>query len=448
MKNKNYFQCSECGHREPRWLGRCPECGNWNSLQEKQQTGLKKKGSSELEQAPVPLDSIEIQEGLRFDSGISEVNRVLGGGIIKGSAILIGGEPGIGKSTLMLQISARTRTRGRVLYISGEESAGQIRMRADRLGITGERIEIFSSTELSSILSTLDQVKPVVIIIDSIQTIYSAELGVVPGTVNQIKLCAQELISWAKARDAALFLIGHVTKEGVLAGPKVIEHIVDTVLYFDTGTEDIRVLRATKNRFGAIDEIGIFQMSAAGLEVIQDPASIFITRREDNMPAGVVVAPTYEGSRVLVVEIQSLVVPAKGGISRVFSDRIDNARVSRMAAVLEKHLRLRFSDQDIYVNVAGGMRLGEVAIELPLCLALYSARINQPLPPSTSVIGEVSLAGEIRPVSHLDRRLRTVMEMGYKRALHPGSPVNNREFESLSLPVADITQAVRSIFSD
>lgn len=448
MKNKNYFQCSECGHREPRWLGRCPECDNWNSLQEKQQTGLKKKGSSELEQAPVPLDSIEIQEGLRFDSGISEVNRVLGGGIIKGSAILIGGEPGIGKSTLMLQISARTRTRGRVLYISGEESAGQIRMRADRLGITGERIEIFSSTELSSILSTLDQVKPVVIIIDSIQTIYSAELGVVPGTVNQIKLCAQELISWAKARDAALFLIGHVTKEGVLAGPKVIEHIVDTVLYFDTGTEDIRVLRATKNRFGAIDEIGIFQMSAAGLEVIQDPASIFITRREDNMPAGVVVAPTYEGSRVLVVEIQSLVVPAKGGISRVFSDRIDNARVSRMAAVLEKHLRLRFSDQDIYVNVAGGMRLGEVAIELPLCLALYSARINQPLPPSTSVIGEVSLAGEIRPVSHLDRRLRTVMEMGYKRALHPGSPVNNREFESLSLPVADITQAVRSIFSD
>lgn len=448
MKNKNYFQCSECGHREPRWLGRCPECGNWNSLQEKQQTGLKKKGSSELEQAPVPLDSIEIQEGLRFDSGISEVNRVLGGGIIKGSAILIGGEPGIGKSTLMLQISARTRTRGRVLYVSGEESAGQIRMRADRLGITGERIEIFSSTELSSILSTLDQVKPVVIIIDSIQTIYSAELGVVPGTVNQIKLCAQELISWAKARDAALFLIGHVTKEGVLAGPKVIEHIVDTVLYFDTGTEDIRILRATKNRFGAIDEIGIFQMSAAGLEVIQDPASIFITRREDNMPAGVAVAPTYEGSRVLVVEIQSLVVPAKGGISRVFSDRIDNARVSRMAAVLEKHLRLRFSDQDIYVNVAGGMRLGEVAIELPLCLALYSARINQPLPPSTSVIGEVSLAGEIRPVSHLDRRLRTVMEMGYKRALHPGSPVNNREFESLSLPVADITQAVRSIFSD
>jgi DNA repair protein RadA/Sms len=448
MKNKNYFQCIECGHREPRWLGRCPECGSWNSLQEKQQTALKKKGSSDLVQAPVPLDSIEIQEGLRFDSGISEVNRVLGGGIIKGSAILIGGEPGIGKSTLMLQVSARTKTRGRVLYISGEESAGQIRMRADRLGITGERIEIFSSTELSSILSTLDQVKPVVIIIDSIQTIYSAELGVVPGTVNQIKLCAQELISWAKARDAALFLIGHVTKGGVLAGPKVIEHIVDTVLYFDTGTEDIRILRATKNRFGAIDEIGIFQMSAAGLDVIQDPASIFITRREDNMPAGVAVAPTYEGSRVLLVEIQSLVVPAKGGISRVFSDRIDNARVSRMAAVLEKHLRLRFSDQDIYVNVAGGMRLGEVAIELPLCLALYSARINQPLPPSTSVIGEVSLAGEIRPVSHLERRLRTVMEMGYKSALHPVSPVNNSQFESLSLPVADIAQAVRSIFSD
>jgi DNA repair protein RadA/Sms len=448
MKNKNYFQCIECGHREPRWLGRCPECGSWNSLQEKQQTALKKKGSSDLVQAPVPLDSIEIQEGLRFDSGISEVNRVLGGGIIKGSAILIGGEPGIGKSTLMLQVSARTKTRGRVLYISGEESAGQIRMRADRLGITGERIEIFSSTELSSILSTLDQVKPVVIIIDSIQTIYSAELGVVPGTVNQIKLCAQELISWAKARDAALFLIGHVTKGGVLAGPKVIEHIVDTVLYFDTGTEDIRILRATKNRFGAIDEIGIFQMSAAGLDVIQDPASIFITRREHNMPAGVAVAPTYEGSRVLLVEIQSLVVPAKGGISRVFSDRIDNARVSRMAAVLEKHLRLRFSDQDIYVNVAGGMRLGEVAIELPLCLALYSARVNQPLPPSTSVIGEVSLAGEIRPVSHLERRLRTVMEMGYKKALHPRSPVNNRQFESLSLPVADIAQAVRSIFSD
>ena len=447
MKNKNYFQCIECDHREPRWLGRCPECGSWNSLQERQQSA-KQKSSSEREQIPVPLNSIEIKEGLRFDSGMSEVNRVLGGGIIKGSAILIGGEPGIGKSTLMLQVAAGTKTRGRVLYISGEESAGQIRMRAERLAITGERIELFSSTELSSIISTLDQVKPVVIIIDSIQTIYSGELGVVPGTVNQIKFCAQELISWAKDRDAALFLIGHVTKGGVLAGPKVIEHIVDTVLYFDSGTEDIRILRASKNRFGAIDEIGIFQMTTAGLEVIQDPASVFITRRGDNVPAGVVVAPTYEGSRVLPVEIQSLVVPAKGGISRVFSDRIDNARVSRMSAVLEKHLRLRFSDQDIYVNVAGGMRLGEVAIELPLCLALYSARINQPLPPSTSVIGEVSLAGEIRPVSHLERRLRAVLDMGYKRVLHPCSSVNNRQFENLSLPVADIAQAVRSIFSE
>ena len=367
----------------------------------------------------MPLDAIQILEGLRLDAGIEEVNRVLGGGIMKGSAVLIAGEPGTGKSTLMLQLASRVRTGGRTLYVSGEESPAQIRLRAERLGVTGGQIEVFPATELSAVLRTCDRLKPVVLIVDSIQTVYSEDIGTVPGTVNQVRLCGQELIDWAKTHGAALFLVGHVTKEGYIAGPKVVEHMVDTVLYFETGSSGIRLLRAVKNRFGSVDEIGIFQMGDSGLAQVENPAALFLTRRDGELPPGVVAAPVYEGTRVLLVEIQSLVVPAKGGISRVFSDRIDAGRVSRMAAVLEKHLKARLADQDLYVNVGGGLRITEVGIELPLAIALYSARLNQPVPPLTAVIGEVSLAGELRPVPHLDRRARAVAEMSFTRLIHP-----------------------------
>ena len=381
-----------------------------------------------------------------MDSGLGEMDRVLGGGIMKGSVALIAGEPGIGKSTLMLQLASGVRTEGRVLYISGEESPGQIRLRADRLGITNSRIEIFSETELSALLRVCEKIKPIVVILDSIQTVHSEDIGSVPGTINQIKLCAQELIDWAKSHGAALFLVGHVTKEGYIAGPKVIEHMVDTVLYFDTGNAEIRILHCAKNRFGSVDEIGIFEMGEEGLEQVENPAAVFLSQREGEQPPGVTVAPVYEGSRILLVEIQSLVVPAKGGVSRVFSERIDSARVSRMAAVLEKHLKVRLSDQDIYVNVGGGIRISEVGVDLPLSLSLYSARINQPIPSLTAVVGEISLAAEVHPVAHLDKRIRAVQEMGFSRLVHPRPKEQKLQLPGFCFSVSSLSEAARACF--
>ncbi len=374
------------------------------------------------------------------------MNRVLGGGIMKGSVALIAGEPGIGKSTLMLQLSSGVRTEGRVLYISGEESPGQIRLRADRLGVKNSRIEIFSETELSALLQVCKQIKPIVVILDSIQTVHSEDIGSVPGTVNQIKLCAQEMIAWAKSHGAALFLVGHVTKEGYIAGPKVIEHMVDTVLYFDSGNAGIRILHCAKNRFGSVNEIGIFEMGEKGLEQVENPAAVFLSQREGEQPPGVAVAPVYEGSRILLVEIQSLVVPAKGGVSRVFSERIDSARVCRMAAVLEKHLKVRLSDQDIYVNVGGGIRISEVGVDLPLSLSLYSARINQSIPPLTAVVGEISLAAEVHPVAHLDKRIRAVQEMGFSRLISPRPKEQKLQIPDFCYSVFSLSEAARTCF--
>jgi DNA repair protein RadA/Sms len=446
MKQKNVFRCKVCEHQEPKWLGRCPECGSWNSLEET--SPPRDRPSPGRAALSVPLASVAGDPGLRLDAGIAEINRVLGGGIMKGATVLVAGEPGIGKSTLMLQLSAAARTEGRILYISGEESPSQIRLRADRLGIQSDRIELFAGTELSAVLAVCEKLNPRLIIVDSVQTLYSADIGSIPGTVNQLKLTSQELSGYAKVHGAALFLVGHVTKEGSIAGPKVIEHLVDTVLYFDTGSSEIRLLRAYKNRFGSVDEIGLFRMTEKGLEQLTDPATYFLSKKSgETRPAGVAVAPVYEGTRVLLVEIQSLVVPAKGGISRVFSDRIDGGRVARMAAVLEKHCQVRFSDQDIYVNVGGGIRLNEVGLELPLGMALYSARMGLVLPAFTAVTGEVSLAGEIHPVGHLERRIRSVLDMGFRRLLHPPGRVGADLPAGFSSPVTSIGEAVRSCFN-
>ena len=428
-------------------MGRCPDCGSWNSFREEAPVAASRPQAGRSEPRPVPLTAIETREGLRLDSGIDEVNRVLGGGIMKDSAVLIAGEPGTGKSTLMLQLAAGVKTAGRTLYVSGEESPAQIRLRAERLGIAGERIEVLPAAELASVLRVCDRLKPVVVIVDSIQTIFSEDIGTVPGTVNQVRLCSQELIDWAKTHGAALFLVGHVTKEGYIAGPKVVEHMVDTVLHFETGSSGIRLLRAAKNRFGSVDEIGIFQMGEQGLSQVPNPASLFLTRREGEQPPGVVAAPVHEGTRVLLVEIQSLVVPAKGGLSRVFSDRIDPGRVSRMAAVLEKHLKARLADQDLYVNVGGGLRVTEVGIELPLALALYSARINQPVPALTAVVGEVSLAGEVRAVPNLERRARAVAEMSFTRLIHPAGAELKGVPEGLGCPASTLAEAARACFA-
>jgi len=383
---------------------------------------------------------------MRLDTGIAEMNRVLGGGLMRGSSVLVGGEPGIGKSTLMLQLAASIVTPGRSLYISGEESPGQLRMRADRLRVSSQRIEVLAETELTAIMQVLEQVKPVLIIVDSLQTLYTREVNALPGSVNQIKVCTQELVEWARSRGSGLLLVAHVTKEGTIAGPKLVEHLVDTVLDFDQAGAEVRTLQAVKNRFGSVDEMGFFRMTENGLEEVADASSLFLTRRDGEIPAGVAVAPVFEGSRALLIEIQALTVPAKSGISRIYSDRIDSGRVARMAAVLEKHLGLHLAEHDIYVNVAGGIRISEVGVELPIALALYSARVTAPLPAHLAVIGEVSLTGEVRPVPGLEKRFRACKELGFDRLVGPGGAESEPPQGSSFTGVVLVKEAVRVVF--
>jgi DNA repair protein RadA/Sms len=446
-KAKIVYECSGCGHQEPRWLGRCPECGTWNSFAEAagETTAPRaaRRGSSGA--VPIPLASIETREGMRMDTGIGEMNRVLGGGLMRGSSVLVGGEPGIGKSTLMLQVAARAAGPGRSLYISGEESPGQLRMRADRLGVTTPSVEVLAETELTNIMQALEHVKPVLIVVDSLQTLFTREVNALPGSVNQIKACTQELVEWARSRGTGLFLVAHVTKEGSIAGPKIVEHLVDTVLSFEQASAEVRTLQAVKNRFGSVDEIGFFRMTETGLAEVEDASRLFLTRRDGEIPPGVAIAPVFEGSRALLVEIQCLTVPAKSGISRIYSDRIDTGRVARMGAVLEKHLGLPLADHDIYVNVAGGIRITEVGVELPLALALHSARTSKALPPGVAVVGEVSLTGEVRPVPGMEKRARACRELGYATLVGPAEDAAAGG-AGAGRPVQLIKDAVRVVF--
>lgn len=430
MAKKNgsiIYKCSNCGYTQPRWLGRCPECGEWNSLEEiiidRNNITPAGRGKEAVEkQKPVVLSTIEAQKNTRLSTGIDEFDRVLGGGATKRSAILLGGEPGIGKSTLLLQTAASIAIKdAKVLYISGEESAAQIKERADRLGLICNGINILCTSRLEDSLDALDSLNPAFVIIDSIQTIYSAEAGIIPGTVNQLKYCANEFISWVKERESVLIMTAHVTKEGTIAGPKSLEHMVDTVISFERNADDIRFLHAQKNRFGSVDEIGIFSMTEKGLEPVINPTSLFLTKRKENQPAGVACTPVFEGSRVFLVEIQALTVPGKASISRIYSEKIDSGRVARVAAVIEKRCGLCFSDQDIYVNVAGGIKLSESSIDAALAAALYSARTDIAVKNGTAVFGELSLAGEIRPVTKTKQRIKAAEGLGFTSILSPAS---------------------------
>ncbi len=442
------YRCSQCGYSQPTWLGRCPQCGEWNSLEEcildpnASKAEIDKNGLS-VKVKPVPMKNVVLEENERFSSGICEFDRVLGGGAVKSSAVLIGGEPGIGKSTLLIQTVAnclKTIDKRKILYVSGEESASQIKGRAVRLNLDVNCLEILCTLRLEDILDALDALNPALIVIDSIQTVYSVEAGIIPGTVNQLKYCGNELISWVKERDSCLFMTAHVTKDGNIAGPKSLEHMVDTVISFERTNDEVRFLRALKNRFGSVDELGIFEMDEKGLKGVEDPASLFITRRQGQIPAGVACVPVFEGSRVFVVEIQALTVPAKVSVNRVYSDKIDSARVSRVAAVLEKRLGIKFSDQDLYINVAGGVRLNESAIDCALAAALYSARTDLPLGEKTVLVGELSLAGEVRPVSKLKQRIKAARELGFSTIIAP-------ENESGALAVENIKSLVKTVFA-
>ena len=448
-KGSIIYKCSNCGYSQPRWLGKCPECNEWNTFEEiiidKMNVTPAGRGNQEVEKAkPVNLSSITAQDNTRFSTGIQEFDRVLGGGAIKRSAILLGGDPGIGKSTLLLQTSAsfeKANKAGNVLYVSGEESAAQIKERADRLKIDCSNIQLLCTSRLEDALDAIDALNPSLIIIDSIQTIYSVEAGIIPGTVNQLKYCANEFISWVKERDSVLIMTAHVTKEGSIAGPKSLEHMVDTVISFEKNNDEIRFLHAQKNRFGAVDEIGIFSMTETGLITVSEPSAIFLTRRNETLPAGVVCTPVFEGSRVFLVEIQTLTVSAKASISRIYSEKIDSGRVARIAAVIEKRCGLVFSDQDIYVNVAGGIRLTESSIDAAIAIALYSARTDLPISPDTAIFGELSLAGEIRMVSKSKQRIKAAKQAGFTNILCP-------EKEDSSIKVSTIKELVKKAFKN
>ncbi len=451
-KGSIVYKCTNCGYTQPAWLGRCPQCGEWNSFEECIVDPNARAGSNmpsfagdgtAVKAKPVPLERIEIQNEGRISTGNAEFDRVLGGGATKRSAVLIGGEPGIGKSTLLLQTAAsmlKNVGKAHILYVSGEESASQIKGRAVRLGLDVGSIEILTTLRLEDILDALDALNPAVVIVDSIQTVYSVQAGVIPGTISQLKYCSNELIGWVKERDSVLFLTAHVTKDGNIAGPKSLEHMVDTVISFErNNNDDLRFLHAMKNRFGSVNELGIFQMEGDGLKTVEDPSSLFITKRENGLPAGIACVPVFEGTRVFVVEIQALTVPAKGAVNRVYSDKIDSARISRVAAVLEKRIGMKFSDQDLYINVAGGARLSESAIDSAVAAALYSARSDIPLHEQTVVVGEISLAGEIRPVTKLKDRVKASKDLGFENIIAPESVSGAKK-------VGDIKSLIKALF--
>ena len=421
------FVCSACGRVETKWLGRCPGCGAWNSFEEEKVVKAAPASSVQSFMSPLDsklkkLDDVVVDSSSRFECGISELDRVLGGGIMRPSSVLVGGEPGIGKSTLMLQLLSSCTSAGPVLYVSGEESPGQVKLRAQRLGLSLSDINIFCDTRLEALLDVIESLKPAVVVIDSLQTLTTSSVSSIAGSVNQMRSCCMALSLAAKAGNIAMFFIGHVTKDGMLAGPKIVEHLVDTVLSFESAQTGVRILRSIKNRFGSVDELGLFRMDEKGLSAVREPSLFFISAREDDaLPVGIAYSAVTEGSRTFLVEIQALTVPAKGGISRVYSDKIDSARVSRIAAILERHAGLMLSDSDIYINVAGGIKLNEVSIELALALALWSAKTNNALYEKQVCFGELSLAGEVRPVAFLDRRIKAAEEMGFTRILAPSS---------------------------
>lgn len=415
------YICSECGHEESKWMGRCPECGSWNSFAE-EKVVLPAKGASA--HAPVidnsvrRLSEVPYDRTMRVSSGIDELDRVLGGGVMKPSSVLVGGEPGIGKSTIMLQMLSNLAKQGSVLYVSGEESPSQVRLRAERINVSADDISIFCDTRLEALIEALERIKPSYVVVDSLQTLSSSSVASMAGSPNQIKTCCMELSLLAKKMGASIFFVGHVTKEGVIAGPKIVEHMVDTVLYFEGAESGMRLLRASKNRFGSVDEIGLFSMSEKGLEGVKNPSEYFLSsRNKEDFPPGITFTPVVEGSRTFVVEIQALVVPARSGYQRIYSDKIDSARVNRVAAILERHASLNLSDQDIYVNVAGGIRLSEGSIDLALALALYSSKTNIPVPSDIGAFGELSLAGEVRPVSFSQKRAKALQDMGFSTVM-------------------------------
>src|SRR4030043_918585 len=423
-KIKTHFICQSCGYQVPKWLGRCPGCQGWNTFIEERMVEEKipERGllGVEAEAVPTPITEIGGGERGRFQIGIGEFDRVLGGGIVFGSVILVGGDPGIGKSTLLLQVMNRLSLKGKkVLYVSGEESLQQTKMRADRLGLSSEHLFVVAETSLEKILQDIQTLRPSTVVVDSVQTIYSSDLPSTPGSITQVREVSSRLLYLAKHLSIPIFLVGHVTKEGFIAGPKVLEHIVDTVLYIEgEATHAFRILRAVKNRFGSTNEIGVFEMKDSGLVEVTSPSEFFLSERAQPT-SGSVVMPSLEGSRPILIELQALVVPTSFGLPRRTAEGVDANRVSLLVAVMEKRLGVHLNNQDIFLNIAGGMKVEEPAADLGVIAAIASNFRDKVIDPEMVVFGEVGLGGEVRGVSQSEVRGKEAARLGFKGCLLP-----------------------------
>ncbi len=419
-KTKTIFICQECGYESPKWLGKCPACGEWNTLVEEIQSAPNKTITiSGLKTSPVHLNEVEITQEERISTGIKELDRVLGGGIVRGSLVLVGGDPGIGKSTLLLQVCEMVGQKAKILYASGEESVKQIKIRADRLGISTPNLLLMSETNLEAIQQSMQDLKPDIIIVDSIQTIFKPELTSAPGSISQVREVTISLMRIAKENNIAIFLVGHVTKEGTLAGPRVLEHMVDCVLYFEGERhQSYRILRAVKNRFGSTNEIGVFEMQDRGLVEVDNPSLMLLSGRPVNVSGSCVIC-TLEGTRPVLAEVQALISPTSFGIPRRMSTGIDNNRITLLMAVLEKRVGLHLQNHDAYVNVVGGIRIDEPAADLGVITAIASSFKNFQVSPQTLLMGEVGLTGEIRAISYIDKRVNEAYKLGFNQCIVP-----------------------------
>lgn len=453
MKAKTaVFYCTECGNETSKWAGRCPSCGAWNTIVEQAapKTTVSAKGRGgvmPLRTKAHPIGDLSAEEELRFPTGMGELDRVLGGGAVKGSLVLVGGAPGIGKSTLMLQICSQLCVANKVLYVSGEESPHQLKMRAERLKVASENLYVLSETRLGDVLESVSEERPDVLIVDSIQTLYDEELDSPAGSVGQVKGCTMALMQLAKGQGITVFIIGHVNKEGSIAGPKVLEHMVDCVLYFE-GDQHMtyRILRAAKNRFGATNEIGVFEMRNEGLAEVPNPSEMLLSGRPEDAP-GTCVTCVMEGARPVLAEVQALLAPAAQNVPRRTSNGFDYNRAAMLMAVLEKRGALKLSSCDAFLNVIGGLTLDEPAADLAAILALASSYLDKPIGARVAAIGEVGLTGEVRSVSHLGQRLSEVQRLGFESCIIPKRHADRLEsIKGLKLiPVSNIADALREI---
>jgi DNA repair protein RadA/Sms len=444
-KTRSVYSCTECGGQSPKWQGQCPHCGAWNTLVESVAAPAPSRfqGMAGKASAVRTLGSVVAKDTPRFPTGIEEFDRVLGGGMVPGAVILLGGDPGIGKSTLLLQAMAAIGAARKALYVTGEESVEQVALRAQRLGLLNAPVALLAEVQLENIVATIDTEKPDVVVIDSIQTTYTEALTSAPGSVSQVRECAAQLTRLAKQRGVVVVFVGHVTKEGAIAGPRVLEHIVDTVLYFEGDTHSsFRLVRAIKNRFGAANELGVFAMTERGLKGVANPSALFLSQHGESVPGSAIVA-TIEGSRPLLVEIQALVDPVQGGMARRLSVGLDPQRLALLLAVLHRHGGIEVGGYDVYLNAVGGVRIGEPAVDLAVLLAVYSSFKNKALPDKSLVFGEVGLAGEIRPVQRGQERLKEAAKLGFRRILIPTANKPRHGIDGVEIvPVARVADAL------